>query len=157
MTASPLIPRRERIVTWGNSVRVADSAVAPVGDDFTAAGVVHDLTGPRSPNLRSTYDDLEDRMATVVARRFGFAAQVNNPTIKEADMIALAIEADMTWGEGTAVSWGLPTPPNGGYLTWGVDTRLEQRLLATYTNIAAVPATVIEGTDTFNTQFRSHL
>ncbi len=48
MTASPLIPRRERIVTWGNSVRVADSAVAPVGDDFTAAGVVHDLTGPRA-------------------------------------------------------------------------------------------------------------
>lgn len=73
----------------------------------------------------SDFDCVEYDLAAVVAERFAFP----NPhpaIVKEADTIALAIEADKTWGTGTAESWGLPKPPDG-FVTINDDMRRRYR------------------------------
>jgi hypothetical protein len=79
---------------------------------------VVDIPSPLKTALRevlggpSTYDEVEARVAAVLAEKFDFDYP-HPPVVKEADTIALAIEANLTWGAGTAEEWGLPTPPDG--------------------------------------------
>lgn len=61
---------------------------------------------------RSDYDFIESGLADAVAQRFDFDYP-HPAVVKEADTLALAVEADLTWGAGTAESWGLDAPPEG--------------------------------------------
>lgn len=58
---------------------------------------------------RSDFDKIEGRLARAVAEKFSFSYP-HPKIVKEADLLALAIEARDTWGEGTPESWGLATP-----------------------------------------------
>ena len=80
MTASPLIPRRERIVTWGNSVRVADSAVA-LGA-VVVLGVCALLEEDRRAWSR-TLAELEGEEVTIVWNRYSECCISGFPTLFE--------------------------------------------------------------------------
>lgn len=94
---------------------------------------VVDIPSPLKAALRlvsngpSTYDQLEEAIEKVMAEKFDFPFP-HPPVVKEADTIALAIEADLTWGEGTAESWGLAKPISGFKFNAG---GIEPRLLRT--------------------------
>jgi len=60
----------------------------------------------------SQYDTIENNMADIVALVFDFELPLH-PIVKDADMLAAAIEVDMTWGKGTAETWGLPSYVEG--------------------------------------------
>lgn len=78
---------------------------------------VADLPSPMKAALRSadprghasTYDDIEANFMGLIANKFRFP-HPHPPIVKEADMLALLVEANMTWGAGTGESWGLVAP-----------------------------------------------
>ena len=55
---------------------------------------------------RSPYDIIESRCMKAVAGAFGLTYP-HPPLVAEADMMALAWEADRLWGPGTATAWNL--------------------------------------------------
>lgn len=77
---------------------------------------VADMPSPMKAALRqgtpdgvSAYDRIEQGFMQVVADKFGLIYP-HPEEIKIADMYALAMEADMTWGTDTGKSWGLTVP-----------------------------------------------
>lgn len=75
---------------------------------------VTDLPSPMKAALRkgwptSDYDDIEAVFMERVAAKFNFPYP-HPPIVKQADMLALLVEANMTWGAGTGESWGLSAP-----------------------------------------------
>jgi hypothetical protein len=80
----------------------------------------------------STYDVIEDRLAAVVAEKFDFPLPLPS-IVKEADLLACAMEANQSWGPGTVEAWGGLPSPVGPFdpSNWFNDNDLAGRLMDT--------------------------
>jgi hypothetical protein len=79
--------------------------------------LIADIANPVKKALRihednesSSYDRMESGIMRAYAERFRFTYP-HHAIIKEADLLALRIEATLTWGSNELISWDLPHVP----------------------------------------------